>query len=315
MEDLFNNTILIVDDTPENIDILVELLEDFEKKIAINGEDALKIALKGMPPDLILLDILMPGIDGYEVCRRLRASERTKEVPIIFLTVKSLKDDIVKGFEVGGQDYITKPFDGRELIERVKTQLELKSQREILRTQRETLKNMNVVLEEKVKERTAQLKNALTKLDKASKELQGLDTAKNNFLHMISHESRTPLNGIVGAAYLIKDVIEDNAEFVKFVDMLQSNVDRLEDFSITALLVTQLQTGYYVASCEPNKTKKLIYKCIESIKDYSQKQNVVITIDPIDSLWEIHVDEKLFQIALRSVKERESTLPMNVRRL
>lgn len=301
MEDLYNNTILIVDDSPENIDILVELLKDFEKKIAINGEDALKIAMKGKPPALILLDILMPGIDGYEVCRRLRANERTKEIPIIFLTVKSLKDDIVKGFEVGGQDYIIKPFYGRELIERVKTQIELKSQREILKAQRETLKNMNVILEEKVKKRTVQLKNALTKLDKASKELQGLDIAKNNFLHMISHEIRTPLNGIVGAAYLLKDVSEDNTEFVKFIDMLQSNVDRLENFSITALLVTQLQAGDYIALCEPHKTKKLINKCIESIKDYSRKQDAVITIDPIDPLWEFNVDEKLFQIALRSV--------------
>jgi CheY-like chemotaxis protein len=149
MKELFENTILIVDDTPVNIDILVELLDDFEKQIAINGADALETAFEN-PPDLILLDIMMPEMDGYEVCERLRANERTKNIPVIFLTAKTQKEDIVKGFKAGGQDYVTKPFDAHELLERVKTQLELKTQREIL-------KNMNNILEEKVQERTAQL--------------------------------------------------------------------------------------------------------------------------------------------------------------
>ena len=140
MKEFQDNTILIVDDTPENIDILVELLEDFDKKVAINGEDALETAWEDEAPDLILLDIMMPEMDGYEVCQRLRSDDRTKEVPVIFLTAKAMKEDIIHGFEVGGQDYITKPFDARELMERVKTQLELKNQREIL-------KDMNNIIE------------------------------------------------------------------------------------------------------------------------------------------------------------------------
>ncbi|MBT3209320.1 MAG: response regulator [Bacteroidetes bacterium] len=126
MKNLYDNTILIVDDTPENIDILVELLEDFNTKIAICGEDALEAAFEDPTPDIALLDIMMPGMDGYEVCRRLRANEKTKDIPVVFLTAKTQKQDIIKGFEAGGQDYLTKPFDSRELIERVKTQLELK---------------------------------------------------------------------------------------------------------------------------------------------------------------------------------------------
>ncbi|RKX84400.1 MAG: hypothetical protein DRP58_07300 [Spirochaetes bacterium] len=234
MENLFDNTILIVDDTPENIDILVDLLEDFEKQIAINGVDALETAWEGDPPDLILLDIMMPEMDGYEVCERLRSNEKTKDIPVIFLTAKTEKDDIVKGFEVGGQDYITKPFDARELMERVKTQLELKTQREIL-------KNMNVILEEKVQERTAQLKDSNDNLDKANKKLLTLDEAKNQFLMLISHEIRTPLNGIVGSAYFLKDMIED-PELLEFLDMLKESVDRLDKFSQTALEITQMQT-------------------------------------------------------------------------
>lgn len=265
MENLYDNTILIVDDTPENIDILVELLEDFDKQIAINGEDALETAWEGDPPDLILLDIMMPEMDGYEVCEKLRADERTKDVPVIFLTAKTEKDDIVKGFEVGGQDYITKPFDARELMERVKTQLELKSQREIL-------KNMNEVLEEKVQERTAELKESNESLDKANTQLLTLDEAKNQFLMLISHEIRTPLNGIVGSAYFLKDMIED-PELIEFLDMLKESVDRLDKFSRTALEITGMQTvGRGMEKTNIN-LNTVVDKVIESkLSDAEEKQ-------------------------------------------
>lgn len=266
MENLYDNTILIVDDTPENIDILVELLEDFDKKIAINGADALETVYEGDPPDLILLDIMMPEMDGYEVCRRLRADDQTRDIPIIFLTAKAQKEDIVKGFEAGGQDYVTKPFDAHELLERVRTQLELKTQREIL-------KNMNVMLEEKVQERTAQLQEALDKLDKANKELQGLDTAKNNFLLMISHELRTPLNGIVGAAYFLKDSLEKDSEFGEFVDMLKVSVDRLEQFSTTALIITQLQTEYKLSK-ETLDLAEITERCIASNEEAAKGKDI-----------------------------------------
>lgn len=293
MKELFNNTILIVDDTPENIDILVELLEDFDKQIAINGVDALETAFED-PPDLILLDIMMPEMDGYEVCVKLRQNEKTKDVPIIFLTAKTEKEDIIKGFEAGGQDYITKPFDARELLERVKTQLELK-------TQREDLKNMNEILEEKVQERTAQLQDALKELDKANKDLQGLDTAKNNFLNMISHEIRTPLNGIVGAAYLLNDVMGEDNEFGEFVEMLKTSVDRLEEFSTVALIITQLQADNYEIIREQHNANKVLDKCIESLNEYSIEQNKIIKKDRIDPFLEINIDEKLFLRALKSV--------------
>lgn len=294
MENLFNNTILIVDDTPENIDILAGLLEDFDKQIAINGEDALETAFEAPHPDLILLDIMMPDMDGYEVCRRLRQDERTKDIPVIFLTAKTEKDDIVRGFEAGGQDYITKPFDARELMERVKTQLELKTQREIL-------KNMNEILEDKIHERTFQLKEAMEKLDKANKSLQGLDTAKNNFLLMISHEIRTPLNGIVGAAYLLKDLMGDNTEFGEFIDMLKTSVDRLEQFSTTALVITQLQADSNAIRPKPHKIGRLIDSCIETLAEYSTSQGVEIIKEQFDPVTEINIEEMLVQRALKSI--------------
>ena len=269
MEKLFDNKILIVDDTPENIDILVDLLEDFDKQIAINGLDALETAWEGDPPDLILLDIMMPEMDGYEVCEKLRANEKTKDIPIIFLTAKTEKDDIVKGFEVGGQDYITKPFDARELMERVKTQLELKSQREIL-------KNMNVVLEEKVQERTAELKESNENLDKANKQLLTLDEAKNQFLMLISHEIRTPLNGIVGSAYFLNDMIDD-PDLRDFLDMLKESVDRLDKFSKTALEITQMQTvGKDLEKANIN-INTVIRKTVEALTPLANEKQLKIS--------------------------------------
>jgi len=293
MKSLFENTILIVDDSLENIDILAELLEDFDKKIAVNGENALKTAFEGEPPDLILLDIIMPEMDGYEVCRRLRANKRTKDIPVIFLTVKTLKDDIVKGFEAGGQDYITKPFDARELMERVKTQLELKTQREIL-------KNMNVVLEKKVQEKTAELDKANKKLEKANLELQGLDIAKNNFLMMISHELRTPLNGIVGISELLKDYLDENSEFSAFVNILEASVDRLERFSTTALDITQLQTGYKLSKKSVDMVE-LTEQCIANNEEDAKKKRISIYTEVVKKGMIVEVEKKIIKRAINNI--------------
>ncbi|MFC1650883.1 response regulator [Candidatus Latescibacterota bacterium] len=120
-------TILVVDDTTENIDVLNGILSGMYKiKVALNGEKALKIATSKEPPDLILLDIMMPGIDGYEVCRRLKKNGSTKNIPVIFVTAKGEVDDETKGFELGAVDYITKPVSPPIVLARVKTQLELK---------------------------------------------------------------------------------------------------------------------------------------------------------------------------------------------
>lgn len=123
--------ILVVDDIMENIKIVGDNLRNAGYLVAIadNGQDALN-AVENLKPDLILLDIQMPEMDGYEVCRRVKSVEATAGIPVIFLTAKSGIDEIVKGFDVGGVDYITKPFNSRELLARVKTHLELKFYRE-----------------------------------------------------------------------------------------------------------------------------------------------------------------------------------------
>jgi len=125
--------ILIVDDTPENLDLLQELLEkNYQVFATTKGVIALQITKKQLP-DLILLDVLMPEMDGYEVCRHLKTDEITKEIPIIFITAKSETEDEIKGFEAGGVDYIAKPFKPAVVMARVQAQMALKREKELLK--------------------------------------------------------------------------------------------------------------------------------------------------------------------------------------
>ena len=138
-------TILVVDDTPENIDLLVEILKaDYKVKAARNGEQGLKIARLASPPDLILLDIMMPDIDGFEVCRQLKEDPITCDIPIIFVTAKITTDDEIQGFELGAVDYITKPISPPVVLARVKTHIALHDQnRELGRQVREQTRTIN----------------------------------------------------------------------------------------------------------------------------------------------------------------------------
>jgi len=122
---LSNCTVLVVDDTEANVDILVESLDsEYEVSVAMDGESALE-TVNTDPPDLLLLDIMMPGIDGYEVCRRLKSEPKTSGIPIIFITAMSEIENKTKGLELGAVDYITKPFEVAEVKARVKTHLSL----------------------------------------------------------------------------------------------------------------------------------------------------------------------------------------------
>ena len=127
-------TVLVVDDTPENLTLMGSLLrEHYLVKVANHGEKAIKIAQSGTPPDLILLDIMMPEVDGYEVCRRLKAAAATRDIPVIFLTARSDTDDERAGLALGAVDYITKPISPPILLARVNTHLALKATADFLR--------------------------------------------------------------------------------------------------------------------------------------------------------------------------------------
>jgi putative two-component system response regulator len=133
-------TILVVDDTPDNLALMSSLLkDDYKVKIANGGEKALKIAASDSPPDLILLDIMMYGMDGYEVCQRLKRDPRTMDIPVIFLTAKTEVEDEKKGLELGAVDYITKPISPPIVMARVKNHLALKAVADFLRDQNDFL--------------------------------------------------------------------------------------------------------------------------------------------------------------------------------
>ena len=141
---MHQQTILVVDDEPANIDLLIECLkDDYNVKAATRGERALRIARSGEPPDMILLDIMMPGMDGFEVCRQLKADLSTRHIPIIFITAKIGLEDEIQGLALGAVDYITKPISPPIVQARVHTQLALYDQ--------------NRILDIKVREQTAQL--------------------------------------------------------------------------------------------------------------------------------------------------------------
>lgn len=133
-------TILVVDDTPDNLSLISELLQDtYTVRVANHGEKALKIAASENPPDLILLDIMMPGMDGYEVCRLLKNNPKTRDLPVIFLTAKSEVEDEKRGFDLGAVDYITKPISPPLVMARVKTHLQIKASSDFLRNKADFL--------------------------------------------------------------------------------------------------------------------------------------------------------------------------------
>jgi len=151
LELIAKKTVLLVDDSPDNLVLMNDLLKDLYKvKVANSGEKALRIATTGQPPDVVLLDVMMPEMDGYEVCRRLKANPSTRDIPIIFLTAKSEVEDEKLGLDLGAVDYITKPISPAITLARVRNHLTLKAHADFLRDQ-------NDFLEQEVRDRTREV--------------------------------------------------------------------------------------------------------------------------------------------------------------
>lgn len=230
-ENTRTNTILVVDDQPQNIRLIGTFLRKYYNLlIAENGPKAIDTAISKQP-DLILLDIMMPDMSGFEVCEVLKKNEITKEIPIIFLTAKTETDDILKAFEIGGVDYVTKPFNAMELMARIRAHIELKNSKEIIKDQFEQLKQKNEQLKKTYEdlEHQAQHLNKLymqlikneTFLRNTNEELKKLNEMKDRFFSIVSHDLRSPFAGIL----TITDIIKNHADTVskeELISMLQS---------------------------------------------------------------------------------------------
>ncbi len=241
MEEL-EKRILLVDDTPENLDVLSGLLKNYKKSVAINGIEALKIAKSLNKPDLILLDIMMPEMDGYETCKKLKEDKLTKDIPVIFMTALSETIDKLKGFELGAVDYVTKPFEPEELLKRIETHLE------ISRLQKE-LKEHNELLEQKVSERTAELKESNKNLIVAKEKAEVADNFKSIFLAQMSHEIRTPINIMVSYASLLQSDLDENSDesLIHGLKSISTAGNRLVRTTDLIINLSEIQSGNYKA--------------------------------------------------------------------
>ncbi len=197
--------LLIVDDTPANLRLLSRMLTEHGYKVRAvrNGPHALQAA-QAAQPDLILLDIVMPDMDGYEVCRRLKTEERTRDIPILFISALSDVEDKVKALTYGGVDYITKPFQLEEVLARVRTHLALRN------------------LTQQLQEANAQLAYQVQELRTRNEEL-------DTFAHTVAHDIKSPLTSIVGYANLLVE------EFDKLAEPLRAEILRMIEYSASKM--------------------------------------------------------------------------------
>jgi two-component system, sensor histidine kinase and response regulator len=262
-------SIVIVDDHPGNLKVLGDILRQEGYTVRAFPQGGLALAaIDEDAPDLILLDINMPEMSGYEVCERLKSKSKISDIPVIFLSGLTDAQDKVRAFRSGAVDYIPKPFQFQEVHARVEAHLKL-------HTLQRALKRQNEYLEEAVAARTRELAEANRDLAEANARLAILDRSKNEFLNLISHEFRTPLNGLLGVGELILDEMalsDENAELRKLFSRSRRRILSILD---DALLLTQIDVNGKQFKLVPVSTHAALSLAIEQTTDFAASRRVV----------------------------------------
>jgi len=259
--------IMVVDDQPANLKLLEDMLRQQGYFVRSFPRGRLALSAAGQkPPDLILLDITMPEMNGYEVCKQLKSDKKLSQIPVIFLSALSDTVDKVKAFQSGGVDYVTKPFQFDEVQARVETHLEL------CRLQ-QSLQMHNDHLEELVSFRTRELTDANARL-------KILDQAKSDFLKLISHEFRTPLNGLLGVGELILEDVPSSLESRELRDMFEQSRRRILTILDDALLLAQIEAGAESFAPAPIQLAPVLRSAIEQAAEFARSRQVVLEPAP-----------------------------------
>ncbi len=278
--------IILVDDQPANLKLLDDMLrrQGYHVRSFPRGRLALAAAMQN-PPDLILLDINMPEMDGYEVCAHLKADAGLKQIPVVFLSALNETDDKVKAFQSGGVDYITKPFQFDEVRARVDTHCRLHRLQRALRLD-------NDRLEETVALRTRELAEANARLTI-------LDRAKTDFLNLISHEFRTPLNGLLGVGDLLLDESSPDGELR---DMFEQSRRRILTILEDASVLTQIELEKGELVCERLDLDSILDRAIAQASGFARSRQAAIEPGPAAAISVRGVEELLVK-ALQSLLE------------
>ncbi|MBF0310477.1 MAG: hybrid sensor histidine kinase/response regulator [Magnetococcales bacterium] len=240
--------VLIVDDERMLIDILVEAIRPSCRiMVAQNGEQALKAARGGPRPDLILLDVLMPGLDGYEVCRLLKEEDSTRDIPVIFITSKTEVADETRGFELGAVDYISKPISPPIVRARVKTHLALKRSLEVQQEQNRALQELNQV--------------------------------KNRFLGMAAHDLRNPLVSIRGMSELLQSVALPEEKRRGFLHTIQQVANQMLTLVNDLLDVAAIESGHFDMVPQEHNLSRLAAERAELIGFAAREKGISLMVE------------------------------------
>lgn len=289
-------TILIVDDNINNIDVLSGFLRNHGHRIlvATSGEKALK-TVDRLTPDLILLDVMMPGMDGFAVCQKLKANPTTAAIPILFLTAKTETESMLQGFQVGGADYILKPFHQEEVLARLQVHLHNQT---LLQTKEALvleLQQAHQQLEQKVAERTQQLSQLNAQLIQEKNTAEQATKTKDKFVSLVAHDLRAPLQGMKGYVQCVLDEFEqmDTRELKLFFHKIMSCVDHQSAMINGILNISRFHSGQISLRPRFLDAYFLAAAAIDKVLFYSQQKGVVID-NQIARGHRIYADDYLF---------------------